>query len=108
MYIQSFTDHLEKEKRMAKNSRDAYRRDIKEFSAFAKGRGLKDASEATNTDVIAWLHELKSAGRSAATVNRKVASVRAYFKYLIGQNIVREDPTNNIRSPKIWNRRENG
>lgn len=104
MYIKEFTVYLEKEKRMAKNSREAYRRDIAEFTAFAKERGLADASEATNTDVIAWLHELKSAGRSAATVNRKVASLRAYFRYLIGKGIVREDPTNNIRSPKIERR----
>lgn len=101
MYTEEFIEYLKKEKRMAKNSCDAYRRDVTEFLGFEAARGITDVSSVSNTEMVAWLHQLKSAGRSASTVNRKVASVRAFFRYLIDRGLVSSDPTSGIRSPKI-------
>ena len=78
MYTDDFIEYLRKEKRMAKNSCDAYRRDVSEFVSFEASRGITDVTAASSTEMVAWLHQLKSAGRSASTVNRKVASVRAF------------------------------
>lgn len=100
-HIGDFLIYLEKEKRMAKNSRDAYGRDIREFGEFAAQRDISDLAQVTNTDVVAYLHHLKVSGRSAATINRKVASLRAYYRYLAGSRMVTEDPTANIKSPRI-------
>ena len=101
MYTENFIEYLKKEKKMAENSCDAYRRDVSEFVAFEAARGITDVTESSSTEMVAWLHELKSMGRSASTVNRKVASVRSFYRYLRSQGLTQTDPTAEIRSPKI-------
>ena len=101
MYTEDFVEYLRKEKKMAKNSCDAYRRDVAEFVSFEASRGITNITESSSTEMVAWLHQLKSMGRSASTVNRKVASIRAFFRYLIDHGFTETDPTAGIRSPKI-------
>ena len=101
MYTDDFIEYLRKEKRMANNSCDAYRRDVSEFVSFEAARGITDVTQSSSTEMVAWLHQLKEKGRSASTVNRKVASVRAFYRYLMEKGFVSSDPTSGIRSPKI-------
>ena len=56
---------------------------------------------ASKADVSAWLFKLKKDDMSAATVNRKLASIRAYYKYMIETGRLTDDPTSGIRSPRI-------
>lgn len=86
---------------MSPNTLEAYSRDVMEFIAFEGSRGLTDLTETTGTEIIAFLHELKMSGKSAATVNRKLASIRAFFNYMIEVNLMKDNPTSNIKSPKI-------
>ena len=58
-------------------------------------------TDVKNTEVVAYLLELKNAGKSAATVNRKLASVRSFYRFLLEKGKIDEDPTNNIKSPRI-------
>lgn len=101
MYTVDFIDYLKKEKNMSDNTLDAYRRDVHEFIVFESSRGLSDLLETSSTEIIAFLHNLKEAGKSAATVNRKLASLRAFFNYMISINLIKSNPTNSIKSPKV-------
>ena len=76
-------------------------RDLPDFQRFLEAKGLHDLDGASKSDVAAWLLKLKKDGMSAATVNRKLASVRAYYKYLMGIGELAQDPTAGIRSPRI-------
>lgn len=100
-YRQKFIDYLRDEKKMAKNSLEAYGRDVGEFMTFAEGRGNDNVDRLTGTEVVAYLHSLKSMGRSSSTVNRKLASVRAFYNYLMREGVVGSNPATNIKSPKI-------
>lgn len=86
---------------MSRNTLEAYNRDVQEFIAFEGARGMTDLLETSSTEIIAFLHSLKMAGKSAATVNRKLASVRAFFNYLIQTGLMANNPTADIKSPKI-------
>lgn len=101
MYTKDFIEYLQKERKMSPNTLEAYSRDVMEFIAFEGSRGLTDLTETTGTEIIAFLHELKMSGKSAATVNRKLASIRAFFNYMIEVNLMKDNPTSNIKSPKI-------
>ena len=96
MYTKDFIEYLQKERKMSKNTLEAYSRDVLEFVAFEGSRGMSDILETSSTEVIAFLHNL-----SAATVNRKLASVRAFFNYLIEAGLMKNNPTANIKSPRI-------
>ena len=64
-------------------------------------RGTGSVLEATSTDVVAYLNKLKAAGRSPSTVNRKLASVRAFYNYLLDEKLVTESPARGIKTPRI-------
>lgn len=101
MLLEHFFEYLEKEKRMAGNTVEAYRRDVLEFARFEEERGISDLRETQGTEVVAFLLKLKNDGRSAATVNRKLASVRAFYNYLQAREEIGTNPAHNIKSPKI-------
>lgn len=100
MITDDFERYLSETKKMSANTVEAYRRDIDAYARFMNARG-KELTEATNTDVVAYLMDLKSSGKSRSTVNRKLASLRIFYKFLINSGRISEDPTEEIRSPKI-------
>ncbi|MBQ8151804.1 MAG: tyrosine recombinase XerD [Firmicutes bacterium] len=104
-YQQKFADYLRTERKMAKNSLEAYGRDVNEFTAYEEGRGNNDILAVTETEIVSFLHELKMAGKSASTVNRKLASVRAFYNYLSREGYIKDNPTIGIKSPKIENKK---
>lgn len=101
MLLDRFITYLEKEKHMASNSLLAYKRDILAFQKFINKRGLKTLEDVSQSDVIAYLMELKNSNKSKATVNRKLASIRAYYRFAQSQGAIKGNPTENIKSPKI-------
>ncbi len=101
MYIKDFIEYLQRERRMSKNTLEAYKRDVQEFVTFEGSRGMTNLLETSSTEIVAFLHNLKISGKSAATVNRKLASVRAFYNFLMNSGLVSSNPTVDIKSPKI-------
>lgn len=101
MHLDQFIDYLEKEKKKSRNTLEAYKRDVAGFFKFMEGRDDKDPDLATNTDLVAFLMELKNEKRAPATINRKMASVRAYYGFLVEKHIIADNPTANIKTPKV-------
>lgn len=101
MYIDGFFEYLKTERKMSKNTLEAYKRDVIEFAEFEKSRKITDLRETQGTEVVAFLLQLKNDGKSAATVNRKLASIRAFYNYLRINDQVTANPTQNIKSPRI-------
>ena len=99
--IAEFREYLEKKKKLARNSVNAYLRDLKEFAAFIMMKNGDSLMEATQADVAAWLLKLKQEDRSAATVNRKLASIRAYYKFTGASGIMSTNPATEIKTPRI-------
>ncbi|MDF2656172.1 MAG: tyrosine recombinase XerD [Bacillota bacterium] len=100
-FINDFINYLSTEKKMARNSLDAYKRDVQEFADMIRDRQGLSLSDASNTEVVAYLLKLKNEGKSAATVNRKIASLRAFYGFMVQENRVPVNPTANIKSPRI-------
>lgn len=100
-YYQPFLDYLSQEKSMAATSLSAYSGDLKEFLSYLSEKKGKDVEEATNADVVAYLLTLKGSGRSGATLNRKLASIRSFYHFLMHKGVISEDPTLNIKSPRL-------
>lgn len=100
-YIKEFIQYSETEKKLAPNSLQAYQRDLMEFAGFIRGKEILDIKAVDGKDVMAYLSKLKNEGKSAATVNRKVASLRAFYHFMVLNQYTVGNPTTNIKSPKI-------
>ena len=101
MIPEAYAVYLTTEKKMAENTSQAYLRDIRHFSNFAAARGITDLQEVSSTDILAYLMELKTGGRSKSTVNRKLASIRTFYQYLVKKGVLKDNPTEAIKSPKV-------
>lgn len=99
-YEREFTDFLEAERGASASTVAAYIGDMKEFCTFMEDARGKSGETAGNADVAAFLMDLKEKGRSGATVNRKLASVRSYYAFLRLQGHASGDPTEGIKAPK--------
>jgi len=99
--LQEFVSSLSSEKRLAKNSIEAYRKDIADFISFLHSKEVNTLSDVSNTDMVSYLLKLKNDGRAGATVNRKVASIRAFGTFLFAKGYISANPASNIKSPKI-------
>lgn len=98
--INSFIAYLKNEKKTSENTVSAYRRDLFAFEDYLKARGVENVRDASSTDVVAYLMELKNEGKSKSTSNRKLSSIRSYFKFLIKEGVVSENPTEDIKTPR--------
>lgn len=104
MSMDRYEAYLKNERKMSANTVQAYLRDIRHFGEFVRSRGVGNVSEASNAEVVAYLMNLKTAGRSRSTVNRKLASIRIFFDFMQREGLVKVNPTDDIKSPKIEKR----
>jgi len=99
--IQTFADYLVYEKRYSEHTILAYRDDLMDFAGFVRdefgGMALPDISPAV---VRSWLASLKEAGLSSRSVNRKISSLRSFYKYQIRMGVVGQTPMTAIIAPK--------
>lgn len=100
-YLEQFKKYLTSERRMSDNSLQAYCRDILEYSRFLEEKNTAKLEDGSNTEVVSFVLKLKNDGKSSATVNRKVASLRAFYNFMVANGSSKENPVVNIKSPKI-------
>ncbi|MGI6722357.1 MAG: site-specific tyrosine recombinase [Anaerovoracaceae bacterium] len=104
MYLDEFLMYIDKERNMSRNTQIAYKRDVLGFLKFLEKRGTTDVSKADKADIVAFLMEKKEKGMTASTINRKMASIRAYFTFLTRKNIISENPSLDIKAPRAERR----
>ena len=99
--IDSFLKYLQYEKRYSEHTVTSYRNDLSQFSDFIASVHQETVYEQlTYHDVRAWVVSLVDAGISARTVNRKIAALRSFFKYLMKQGVMDKDPSAKLRPLK--------
>ncbi|MCU0641703.1 MAG: site-specific tyrosine recombinase XerD [Candidatus Margulisbacteria bacterium] len=95
--IKQFLDFLQIERGYSKNTTDAYRLDLQQFARFVKGK----SPEATDrSDVKNYIDHLNTEAFSAASIERKIASLKSFFHFAQGEGLAKEDPTVDFNLPK--------
>ncbi len=99
--ILDFLAYLELERGLSRNTLEAYRSDLLQFGAFLDRRGL-DVAEVRHGDLAAFLSELAGAPApvAAATLGRKVACLRSFYRHLRREGAIEHDPTAELRGPR--------
>jgi integrase/recombinase XerC len=96
--IDSFLKYLQFERRVSPNTLLAYNSDLVQFRDFIKKTfHLDDLAAADYGLVRSWIISLVETKIDAASVNRKIACLRTYYKFLLREEIIRKDPMARIR-----------
>ena len=89
--IDLFLDMIVAERGAARNTIEAYRRDLADYAGFLQARG-RSVMQADTPDVRAWLGDLEARGFEASSSARKLSSVRQLHKFLLVENLRADDP----------------
>ncbi|MDB5083948.1 MAG: xerD [Bacilli bacterium] len=99
--IDRFIHFLAVEKGLAANTLESYQRDLVGYISFLKTGGNEDLNQTRRTHIIGYLSTLQKKGRSASTLSRNLASMRAFYSFLMRDGLIDTDPTVNLESPKL-------
>lgn len=102
LIIQDFIEYL-KSRQVSKNTLVSYERDINQLVTHLNDVDKK-MIEATKDDLQNYVVYMQTVGKSNATISRSVASIKAFYKYLLKNKIVEENITEEVIAPKVEKR----
>jgi integrase/recombinase XerC len=92
---------MEYEKRSSPHTVLAYRHDLEQLQEFVLlSFEIQDISDCTHPELRAWVIDLVEQGMSTTSVNRKIATLRSYYKFLLRSRVLSQDPTYKLKSLK--------
>jgi integrase/recombinase XerC len=101
IYISNFLDYLKFQKRYAQHTIISYQTDLTDFFDYLQYQFSVQNIKSIKSGLIrSWLAELKSNNQSSKTINRKISTLKTFFKYLLRQGEIETSPMATIVSPK--------
>ena len=99
--IDSFLKYLTYEKRASPHTITSYRNDLFQFHAFLKHHapGLPVAS-ADHQEIRAWIVDLANKRNTARSINRKISTLRSFYKFLQQREYIKKNPTHKVKALK--------
>lgn len=99
--IDDFLNYLRVEKGFSENTIAAYRNDLSQLSAFCESTNRNSLSAFDRQALLSFLLHLKERNYAATTLARKVAATKSFFNFMTNEGKVKENPTDNLGSPKV-------
>lgn len=91
-YLALFQEYLTVELGLAKNTQLAYMRDLRLLMKSLQLKADEELLQVSQQQLIAYLVRLKQEGRAASTVARKLASIKAFYRFLTAERYIRRNP----------------
>lgn len=98
-WVEAFLEMMAAERAAARNTLTAYGKDLADASGFLAGLG-RDFGSATAEDIEAYFAELGARGLSPATAARRRASVRQFYRFVLGETWRSDDPSRRVEAPR--------
>jgi integrase/recombinase XerD len=98
--FEQFEDYLVFERNLADNTVAAYLRDVAGMLVLLRRSGYDRPAIIGRDEVAGYLNELATAGLAASSLSRKLSSVRLYFRFLVAEGAVEDDPTDTLELPR--------
>jgi len=99
-YLEQFHDYLVFERNLADNSISAYCADVASFVVKISGEGVIEPSAVERAGVEEYLNQLAGLPLAASSLARRASSLRAYFRFLLGEKLIPHDPTEGLEPPR--------
>lgn len=98
--IDSFVRYIAYEKRYSQHTITSYLTDLNQFSDFLESNYEEELPKASYPMIRDWIVSLVEAN-TPKTINRKIATLRSFYKYLMRKGVIEKDPTTKIKAPKV-------
>lgn len=96
--VDSFIKYISYEKRYSQHTVSSYLNDLNQFSQYLSSNfQTLNLQESTQLMVRSWILSLMDSGITPKSVNRKIASLRSYYKFLLKRELISKDPTAKVK-----------
>ncbi len=104
-HIQSFLDYIKFEKRYSQHTLISYQNDLEQFFAYLASQfDAPPVDKITAMFVRSWLAEMKEEAVTSKTINRKISSLKSFFKYALKTGVIDQSPMTTVTAPRISKR----
>lgn len=100
-HIKKYLEHIEHNRNFSSQTLRAYRNDLYQYLSFLVGEGCSDLESVTRLLLRSFLAYLKKQNYSKTTIARKLVAIRSLYKFLCREGILKSNPAENIRAPKL-------
>ncbi len=99
--IDAWIDELKGVRRLSRHTLAAYRRDLEALAVYAESR-RKEIAQLARQDLEAFVRYRVSSGLAPRSVGRSVASVRSFYRFLVADDRLVDNPAEDLRAPRAW------
>ena len=93
--------YLHNVKNTSENTEMSYKRDLGKVQQFMGSRGITQVQEVSSEDLSDYVKYLEDHKFAAATVSRNIASIKAFYHFMMQESMVQEDLSEQLKAPKI-------
>lgn len=104
LFYNIFYSYLHSEKRFSDHTLIAYIKDVEQFFDFSGVKDINDLNEVNAKVIRGWIVFMIESGMTNKSVNRKLASLRTYFRVLLKEGILEANPAKAVQGPKVEKR----
>lgn len=102
--LERFDGHLAHERRLATLTRQHYRRDLNALTAWCDQHGVDDWTQLHATQIRQFVADGHRGGLSGRSLQRRLAALRTFFRFLVREGVIDNDPAADIPAPKSGKR----
>lgn len=101
MLVEQFIGYIQAEKRFSALTVEAYQRDMLQFADYMKKEfGIEDLTQVKTTMVKSYIVHMKGEGLENRSINRKLSTLRTFYKYCLRENLVEKSPMTGVKALK--------
>lgn len=100
-YVKHFVRYLSEDKHASQNTIVSYQRDLLKLCGYLEQHGIMDVTMVTETNLNSYILNMESEGMASSTISRHVATIKAFYLYLIRNHLVEQDVAYRLKAPKI-------
>jgi len=100
--IDTFIDYLTVERGLSDNTVSSYRGDLSAYINFISKRNITALSKTTKDNVTGFMLYQKDRGVSAGSIARRLAAIKSFYRFLVRERLLQEDPSSLVDTPKLW------
>lgn len=100
--LKGFSLYIAAERGLAKNTQEAYARDVKAFQTFLNELNIVTFSLVQSDHILEFLASLKSENYATASICRKLVAIQVFFRYLKREGLITQNPAVYLDHPKLW------
>ena len=100
--VDAFLNYLSVERGLSRNTIISYQEDINAYIDFLKAEHIDSFSLTRKNDITDFMLFQKDKGLASNSVARRLAAIKAFYRFLVRERMLKADPSNLIDSPKLW------